>query len=81
VNRESLGWEIANRNDDREPYSLAQYRTIGELLAWYLPQGLSADAVTSHEAVALPSGRKTDPRGWDWEAMWRTTDGLAHPGA
>jgi len=69
VNSESLGWEIANRNDDREPYTEAQYRTVARLLGHYLPQGLGIGDVVSHAQVAPL--RKTDPMGWDWPRMWR----------
>ncbi len=68
VNSESLGWEIANRNDGRELYTAAQYQTIAHLLRHYLPQGLDEGDVVSHAMIA--PGRKTDPLGWDWERMW-----------
>lgn len=67
VNGISLGWEIANRNDGREPYTDAQYRTLARLASHYARQGLPPDAFVSHAAVALPPGRKSDPRGWAWK--------------
>lgn len=67
VNDFSLGWEIANRNDGREPYTDEQYAALARLAAHYLRQGLPPDAFVSHAAVALPAGRKTDPAGFDWE--------------
>lgn len=77
MNSVSLGWEIGNRNDGRELYTDAQYRTVARLLAHYLPQGLSQSAVVSHAAIA--PGRKTDPLGWDWGRMWREYDRLGDP--
>lgn len=68
VNSESLGWELANRNDGREPYTDAQYATVARLLRHYMPQGLARGDVVGHADVA--SGRKTDPLGWDWPRMW-----------
>ena len=66
VNDFSLGWEIANRNDGREPYTDAQYAVLARLAAHYVRQGLPLEAFVSHAAIALPKGRKTDPAGFDW---------------
>lgn len=71
VNGFSLGWEIANRNDRREPYTDAQYAALARLAAHYVAQGLPPDAFVSHAEVALPAGRKTDPAGFDWERFRR----------
>lgn len=69
VNGSSLGWEIANRNDGKEEYTDEQYAKVAQLLALYLPQGISHQDVLSHHEVA--PDRKTDPRGWDWKRMYR----------
>jgi N-acetylmuramoyl-L-alanine amidase len=63
VNSITLGIEIANRNDG-EPFTRAQYRRVADIVAHYCRQGLSLDDVVSHGEIA--AGRKTDPRGWDW---------------
>lgn len=68
VNGASLGWEIANRNDGREPYTDEQYRAVAAALRHYMPQGLARGDVTDHATIA--PGRKTDPLGWDWARMW-----------
>jgi N-acetylmuramoyl-L-alanine amidase len=67
VNDFSLGWELANRNDGEEPYAEAQYAAVARLAAHHVRQGLPLEAFVSHAEVALPPGRKTDPRGFDWE--------------
>ena len=64
VNSITLGIEIANRNDG-EPFTRAQYRRVADIVAHYCRQGLSLDDVVSHGAIA--GGRKSDPRGWDWD--------------
>lgn len=69
LNEWSLGWEIANRNDGKEPYTDAQYRTVAKLLWFYLPQGIDRAGVLTHAQIA--PGRKTDPKGWDFTRMWR----------
>lgn len=77
VNSESLGWEIANRNDGREPYTDAQYSTVAKLLRHYMPQGILRGDVLSHANVS--PGRKTDPLGWDWSRMWREAGNATSP--
>lgn len=71
VNSESLGWEIANRNDGAEEYTEAQYEAVAEALRHYMPQGLGHGDVVGHFHVS--PGRKTDPLGWDWLRMWDLT--------
>lgn len=74
INSESLGWEIANKNDGKEPFTDAQYKAVAKLLAHYLPQGLERKDVLSHAMVS--PGRKTDPLGWSFARMWREYDAL-----
>lgn len=77
VNSYSLGWEIANRNDGKEPYTASQYLAVATLLRHYLPQGIDREDVLSHALIA--PGRKTDPLGWDWSRMWDELDRMQHP--
>lgn len=77
VNDESLGWEIANRNDGKEAYTDEQYRAVADLLQHYLPQGIHRPNVVGHFQVS--PGRKTDPRGWDWGRTWRLVDEVTEP--
>jgi N-acetylmuramoyl-L-alanine amidase len=72
VNSFSLGWELANRNDGREPYTEAQYATVAFLGAYYLRQGIPLDAFVSHAEVALPPGRKSDPAGFLWARFYES---------
>ncbi len=62
----SLGWELANRNDGREPYTEAQYRVLATVAVHYIRQGIPLDAFVSHAEIALPPGRKSDPAGFLW---------------
>lgn len=75
VNSASIGIEIANRNDGKEPYTDAQYQTVARALAHYLPQGIEREGVLSHAQVA--PGRKNDPLGWRWDLMWSYVDRLS----
>ena len=72
VNDFSLGWELANRNDGREPYTDAQYRVLATLAVHYIGQGIPLDAFVSHAEVALPQGRKTDPAGFLWARFYES---------
>jgi N-acetyl-anhydromuramyl-L-alanine amidase AmpD len=83
VNSITLGWEIGNLNDGREPYTDLQYGVLAQMAAHYIRQGLSLEDFgagpplkgdyTSHAHVARPVGRKTDPLGFDWARFRRTT--------
>jgi hypothetical protein len=59
LNAYTLGWELANRNDGREPYTDAQYATLARLAAHYMRQGLALADFVGHQTVS--PGRKTDP--------------------
>ena len=72
VNDFSLGWELANRNDGREPYTDAQYAALTRLAVHYVHQGIPLESFVSHAEVARPPGRKTDPAGFDWERFRRS---------
>lgn len=82
VNSITLGIEVANRNDGREPYTDRQYARLAEIGAWYCREGLTPADFVSHAEVA--PGRKTDPLGFDWN-RWRrevaAQTGLASPPA
>jgi N-acetyl-anhydromuramyl-L-alanine amidase AmpD len=73
VNDFSLGWELCNRNDGREPFTDAQYEIVARIAAHYIAQGLGFPEFAGHDEVALPPGRKTDPRGFDWTRFVKAT--------
>lgn len=78
LNRISLGIELANRNDGREPYTDAQYRTLAAVVAWYVRQGLALENVVGHEAIA--PGRKSDPGpAFDWPRLKTAVIRTLHP--
>jgi N-acetyl-anhydromuramyl-L-alanine amidase AmpD len=64
VNDYSIGVSFANKNDGREPYPEVQLAVGAALVASYLKRfpAITIDRVTTHAVVALPPGRKTDPR-------------------
>lgn len=72
-----IGVEICNAGNGIEVYTDAQYETVAETVAYNCALFKIPDRdVTSHARVALPIGRKDDPRGWDWHRMWARVDAL-----
>jgi len=72
VNAYSIGIEIVNRNDGIDPYTAAQYRAVADIIrrlrtCYRIPD----DRIVSHAAIALPHGRKSDPRGFDFAHLRR----------
>lgn len=72
VNDFSLGIELINLNDGVDPYPPAQVaalvRVIQDLRTrWDVPD----ERIVSHEFIARPVGRKSDPKGFDFPALFR----------
>lgn len=67
----SVGVCLSNRNDGREPFPAAQREAaalyVASLIRAY--PAITLDRITTHRAVALPAGRKTDPLGLDVPAF------------
>lgn len=59
VNRYSVGIALANRNDGKEPYTLAQTVAVADLIR-DLKTALPLRYLTTHYSIS--PGRKTDPR-------------------
>lgn len=78
VNSYSLGIEIVNVGDNRDPYTDAQYEALIKLVAWMMQTyGVSLDRITGHRDIALPRGRKTDPSdNFDWDRVRKGVQAL-----
>ncbi|MBS2038425.1 N-acetylmuramoyl-L-alanine amidase [bacterium] len=75
VNDFSVGIELVNLNDGKDPYPEAQYQAVARILKdlrtrWDIPD----EHVVSHAAIARPLGRKSDPVGFDFEKLRRMLD-------
>ena len=75
VNDFSVGIELVNLNDGKDPYPEAQYQAVKRILEdlrrrWEIPD----DHVVSHAAIARPVGRKSDPVGFDFARLLRLVD-------
>jgi N-acetylmuramoyl-L-alanine amidase len=69
-NRYSIGIEIENRNDGRDPYPQAQQDAVLWLVRNKVQQyKIPRSRLVRHAQVALPPGRKSDPRGYPWESF------------
>lgn len=68
VNDFSIGIELVNKNDGKDPYPAAQVETLKNLL-FHLKRRFPLKYICSHAYVAVPKGRKSDPAGFNWIAL------------
>jgi N-acetylmuramoyl-L-alanine amidase len=67
INEISLGIELENANDGRDPYPVEQIDALLELAAEKVAQyRIAPNMVVRHLDIAMPKGRKTDPAGFPW---------------
>ena len=77
VNDYSVGIEMVNLNDGKQPYPPAQSAAVAGILRFLRSYFTIPDSrVVSHAQIALPAGRKSDPLGFDFAAMLALA---AHP--
>jgi hypothetical protein len=68
----TVGIELVNLNDGRDPYPEAQHQANVALCAYLRRQyRIKADDIIGHVDIALPPGRKSDPRGYDLDRLRR----------
>ncbi len=70
VNGFSIGFELINKNDGTDPYPDAQYQALAKVIRdirtrWNVPDS----RIVSHEHIARPIGRKSDPKGFDFSKL------------
>lgn len=67
VNDYSVGIEMVNLNDGKDPYTEAQIHAVAGILRFLRSRYVIPDSrVVSHASIALPVGRKSDPVGFDF---------------
>ena len=72
VNDYSVGIEIVNLNDGKEPYPSAQYASVAGIIRKLRRyDAIPNPRIVSHAQIALPPGRKTDPLGFDFARLYR----------
>jgi N-acetylmuramoyl-L-alanine amidase len=72
VNDFSVGIEMVNLNDGKDPYPDVQYQAVARIIKHIRSKNKVPDKhIVSHEFVARPKGRKNDPMGFDFERLKR----------
>jgi N-acetylmuramoyl-L-alanine amidase len=70
ANDYSIGIEVVNANDGKDPYPDIQVEALVWLLKNILARrGIRRANVVTHAEIARPKGRKTDPKGLDVGAV------------
>lgn len=70
INEISLGIELENANDGRDPYPAPQITAVLSLLREKVERyKIAPDMVTRHLDVAIPRKRKSDPAGFPWAEL------------
>lgn len=68
LNHFSVGIEIVNLGDGKDPWPEAQLHAV-ECLIFSLKQRFPLMQIVSHEFIARPVGRKNDPRNYPWDRL------------
>ena len=72
VNDYSVGIEMVNLDDGRDPYTDAQYRAVADIIRLLRTRlTIPDERIVSHARIALPPGRKCDPLGFDFAKLRR----------
>lgn len=71
VNNFSVGIEIVNLNDGKDSFTEAQYDVVDNLIGMLVRRFPTIKYIVSHEVIAQPKGRKSDPKGFDWNRIKR----------
>ena len=74
----TLGIELVNLNDGRDPYPAAQHQANVALCAYLIDKyNVSPDDIMGHLDIAIPPGRKSDPRAYDLDQLRREVAAVA----
>lgn len=68
VNNYSIGIELVNLNDGKDPYPEAQIQALCGIIA-EMRRRFPIKQIVSHEYIAIPKGRKNDPKGFPWKKL------------
>ena len=68
VNDFSVGIELVNLNDGKDPYPQAQLMALCGIIA-EMKRRFPIKQIVSHEFIAQPKGRKNDPKGFPWKRL------------
>ncbi len=66
----AIGIELVNLNDGSDPYPVEQHRANVALCAYLADKyNISTDDIMGHLDIAIPPGRKSDPRGYSLDQL------------
>ncbi len=68
VNDWSIGIELVNLNDGNDPYPDAQVQALRGIIA-SMRRRFPIKQILSHEFIARPVGRKSDPKNFPWHKL------------
>lgn len=68
LNHYSIGIELVNLNDGKDPYPDAQLMALCGIIA-EMRRRFPIKQIVSHEFIAQPPGRKNDPKNFPWERL------------
>jgi N-acetylmuramoyl-L-alanine amidase len=75
VNNYGLGIELVNLNDGQDPYPEEQHQANVQLCAYLCRKyEIKTEDIMGHLDIAVPQGRKSDPRGYDLERLRREVE-------
>lgn len=71
VNDYSLGIEILNDGDSKDPFTELQYNAVAKLVSYLMKKyDIPLSKVIGHRDIAIPLGRKIDPAdNFDWKLV------------
>ena len=69
VNHFSVGIEIVNVGDGKDPWTPEQVAAVRYLVAHLAKRRFPITQIVSHEYIAQPRGRKSDPKNYPWESL------------
>ncbi|MFN8671698.1 MAG: N-acetylmuramoyl-L-alanine amidase [Candidatus Sericytochromatia bacterium] len=71
VNDYSLGIEILNDGDSKDPFTEPQYNAVVKLVSYLMKKyNIPISKVVGHRDIAIPMGRKIDPAdNFDWKLV------------
>ncbi len=68
VNEFSIGIELVNMDNGKDPYPDAQIQALCGIIA-EMRRRFPIKQLVSHEYIAIPPGRKVDPNGFPWQRL------------
>lgn len=69
LNNTSIGIELVNLNDGKDPFTDAQVTILGFVIHEMMRRYPTIKQIVSHEFIAIPRGRKSDPKNFPWEKL------------